>query len=287
MNWVDKISKLNIEKRIIYAITAVCMISIVFYIFSCFDYSKIEISFYTKKSSKIDENMRIVLISDLHLREFGRDNQKLLDKIKALEPDMIAVAGDLTISGNPNYEPALALLRNLKPIAPVYYSFGNHEYADILFEKGNTLRKDLKNTGVHVVNSSYEIAEIKGNRLAIGGFCSGADHMVESVKKFLKEYSEVSEFKLLLCHRVEVFKKAMEPYPVDLALTGHAHGGQIRLPIIGGLFSPDQGLFPTLTEGKHQLCGSTVVISRGLGNSKPIPRFNNNPEIVVIDLKSY
>ena len=95
------------------------------------------------------------------------------------------------------------------------------------------------------------------------------------------------EFKLFLCHYPDVFKEAMEDYPVDLALCGHAHGGLIKLPGIGALYSNEQGFFPKLTQGCLQLDGSTVVISRGLGNSSKVPRFNNRPELVVVDVDCY
>ena len=283
----ERLSKLNFGKKSIYAVAVLSAAVIAFFLIRAVDFGRLDVSFYTKISSKIEQDMRIVMVADLHSREFGEGNERLLEKISSLAPDMIAVPGDLTNNGDDDHEVALNFLRGLTDIAPVYYSYGNHEYTDILFNEESSLANDIKNTGVHVVINSFETAEIKGNMIAVGGICSGAANFGDNAERFLKTYVEEEPFKLLLCHHAEVFDECMENYPVDLALCGHAHGGQIRLPAIGGLYAPDQGFFPEYTEGMQNLCGSDVIITRGLGNSSPVIRINNDPEIVVIDLKSY
>ncbi len=287
MKIFQMLAEKNIEKKILYAIVGLAAVLLFAFLLNGFDFGRFDVSFYTERNVKVDEKVRMVVISDVHLREFGKDNIRLLEKIKALNPDIIAVPGDLTIYGNKNHEPALKLLRNLKEIAPVYYSYGNHEYAEILFEKGSTLESELGSTGVQIVVNSFKEAEIKGTKFVIGGFCVGPENFGEKHREFLTKFCAQDGFKLLLTHHVECFEKVMEGFPVDLAVTGHAHGGQVRFPGIGGVFSPDQGFFPKLTEGMQELCGSTVVISRGLGNSNPFPRYNNNPEIIVVDIVNY
>ena len=284
MKFFATISRYSIEKKIISCIVIIALIALFVMFIGFLDWGRFDISIYEVSSEKIDESVRVVCVSDLHLREFGKNNEKLIEKIKSLKPDIIAVPGDLTISGRKDHTVAVEFLKNLKEVAPVYYSYGNHEYGEILFDKSSTLRNDIKNTGVQLVNNSSVTATVNGNKIEIGGFCA-SEKSFDNAAKFLKEYEKKDGYKLLLCHHVECFETAMEEYPVDLALTAHAHGGQFRLPVVGPLFAPDQGLFPKLTEGMHELCGSTVIISRGLGNSHFVPRFNNNPEIVVVDIK--
>lgn len=284
---IAKLRKVNFAKGAMWVVIALALAVAVFYVARGFDQSQFDVSFYELKSEKVSDNIRIVQLSDLHLKEFGKNNSRLLNEIQKLQPDLIAVTGDMTISDNPDHSVALELLKNLQEIAPTYYSFGNHEYSDILLNENSKLRGEIHDTGVNLVNNSYETVTIKNTELAIGGFCASPWTFYDNADKFMQKYVKAEEFKLLLTHHVDVFESVMEPYPVDLALTGHAHGGHAILPFIGGIYAPDQGLFPKLTQGLHTLCGSPVVINRGLGNSHLLPRFNNNPEIVVVDVNWY
>ena len=284
---IVRLQNINFAKYIMWVVIALALAVAVFFVVKGFDQSRFDVSFYELKSEKVSDNIRMVQLSDLHLVEFGENNSRLLSEVKKLQPDLIAVTGDLTVSGNSDHRAALELLKNLKDIAPTYYSYGNHEYYDILFDGDSKLRAEIKDTGVNVVNNSYETVTIKNTELSIGGFCAGPKNFYDNADTFMKKFEKAEEFKLLLTHHVEVFKSVMEPYPVDLALTGHAHGGQIIVPFVGGIYAPDQGLFPELTQGMHTLCGSPVVISRGLGSSHLIARFNNSPEIVVVDVNWY
>lgn len=252
-----------------------------------FNNSAFETTFYQVRSEKVISNIRIVQLSDLHLNQFGENNQLLIERVRSLEPDLIAITGDMTISQNPTIQPVVDLCRSLGEIAPVYYSWGNHEFGDIYNNFNTALPRELEAAGVTIVDGTCENITVNGSELVIGGVCASSDNILKDRADYLEEFCAHEEFKLFLCHYPDVFREAMEDYPVDLALCGHAHGGLIKLPGIGALYSNEQGFFPKLTQGCLQLDGSTVVISRGLGNSSKVPRFNNRPELVVVDVDCY
>lgn len=247
-------------------------------------------SFYQIQSDKVESNIRIVHLSDLHLKMFGNDNQNLLEGIKKLNPDLIAITGDMTDKNVDDYQAIITLCEKLVEIAPVYYSPGNHEWEKIVHEKSKIAER-LKKCGVHFLADNSEIVNINDNQICIGGLAEWPEAYEKYGKSFLEEFEKNSEFKLLLVHYPEYFKKdgILVGAQIDLALCGHAHGGQIRIPGIGGLYTPDQGWFPKMTEGLHDIDNGVVVISRGLGDGmdKKIPRINNMPELVIIDINWY
>ena len=133
-----------------------------------------------------------------------------------------------------------------------------------------------------------EIIQVNTNDIYIGGLINEPYNYVEyGGKRFMDEYVRSEAFKLLLVHYPEYFMGELEDMPVDLALCGHAHGGIVRIPYLGGVYATDQGFFPPLSEGRHEINDSVVIISRGLGQSHPFPRINNKPEIVVVDVNWY
>ena len=245
-----------------------------------------DVTFYQMSTTKNIKDLRIVELSDLHLAQFGENNNTLVDKVAALKPDLIAVVGDMTMEDNPDHSIAISLTERLAKIAPTYYSAGNHEYTDILHNEKSTLIQDITNAGAVYLDDAYQEAKIGYNKLIIVGVCKrpGGLLQYQSTRDMMERLSQEKEFKLFLSHYPELFISDMEGFPMDLALCGHAHGGWARIPGIGGVYAPDQGLFPKYTEGMRELCGSQVVISRGLGNSHIIPRINNAPELVVIDV---
>lgn len=252
-----------------------------------FNNSTFETTFYQVRSEKVSSNIRIVQLSDLHLNQFGEENRLLVDRIRSLEPDLIAITGDMTVSKNPTVQPVVDLCQTLGEIAPVYYSWGNHEYGDIYNGFNTTLPQQLEAVGVTIVDANIQNITVNDSELVIGGVCASSDTLLRDRADYLAEFCANEAFKLFLCHYPDVFDEAMADYPVDLALCGHSHGGLIKLPGIGALYDNEQGFFPRLTQGCTQQLGSTVVISRGLGNSSRIPRFNNRPELVVVDVDNY
>ena len=249
--------------------------------------SQLEKTFYQVKSSKLTDNIRIVCISDMHLREFGENNERLVNEIDKLSPDIITLVGDMNTESVPEYDCVITLCKKLNKIAPVYYSLGNHELDAMLFYKSN-IYKDVKKAGIKILNNEVEQATIGGTTIDVIGLTQDPQEYAEYGQKFFeKALEEDDNFKLVLNHYPENFMGVLEEYDIDLALAGHAHGGQVRLPWIGGLYSADQGFLPKLCDGYHEIENSKLIITRGLGWSGKIPRINNKPEIAVIDLGWY
>lgn len=235
----------------------------------------------------------IVHISDLHNKKFRIKNKRLLEKIRAAMPDMIAITGDLIDRRRYNLDEALHFIEGALKIAPVYFVPGNHEGWSNKYE---LIKESLQSAGVVVLNN--EITEIKrgnGSVTLIG--LKDPSFWTPNLKKHVKETDasqmieyldtllKSSEFKIVLSHRPELFDLYAE-YNFDVVFTGHAHGGQFRLPLIGGLYAPRQGIFPKYTSGAYEKGATTMVVSRGLGNSKFPIRINNRPEVVIVTLKA-
>ena len=244
------------------------------------------------KSSKLPDafdGYRIIHLSDLHNKRFGRKQEALVRKIKDARPDIIVITGDLIDSRHFDSEASLELIRQIVNSAPVYYVTGNHEMRSGQLE---TFVNALKETGVHVLQNAYDRISRDGDWIYIMGiddpFVSQERFMEvgiakREIERMVNETQENDGFKILLAHRPDMFPLYSE-YGFDLIFSGHAHGGQIRLPFIGGLFAPNQGFFPRYTSGKYKLWNSVMVVSRGLGNSLFPQRLFNRPEIVVLTL---
>ncbi len=227
------------------------------------------------------DGYRIVQISDLHDATFGDKQSKLIEKVRATDPDVIFITGDLIDKNRYDLQNSLHAVEGLVQIADVYYVLGNHEVA---INRVDEIYEALEKLGVHILPNTSQEIERDGERLAIVGIedpLAGLDvqQMLDKATQTMTE----DTFTLLLAHRPEDFAVYAQN-PTDVVFSGHAHGGQIRLPIIGGLFSPGQGLLPQYTAGKHVAEDTTLVISRGLGNSTFPFRLFNLPEIVVVEL---
>ncbi len=247
------------------------------------------VSHYTLSSEKLTDSVRIVHLSDLHNREFGENNHRLLEKVAELEPDLIFVTGDSVTRSDPERLVTLELLSALTRLAPVYVSMGNHEEAyDQRY--GTDLYTMYGQTGVTVLDKEYVDITIKGQPLRVGGvygFCDPASGPTPE-QQFLQRFQDTPQYTLLLCHRPVSWMErgALETWQVDSVYAGHAHGGQIRLPFIGATVAPDQGFFPGWVEGVTyaQDGQRALVVSRGLGSSVFAPRIFNDPELVVVDI---
>ena len=248
------------------------------------DNSSFVVTFYEVEDDKIANHMRIVLLTDLHLKEFGEDNCQLVDEIKRLEPDLIAMSGDMVDMDETDYSVVLTLCRQLVDVAPVYFGYGNHEKEVIRVKQTSTINVDLEAMGVHVLHNRYATIEVNGNKIDIGGLSANPGTEDASyTQAFWQKYVKKENYKLLLVHYPQFFFKggALVDTGIDMALCGHLHGGVVQIPFIGGLYHPIDGFFPEMTDGCHLVNDTWVVISRGLGGT---PRFNNPPELVVIDL---
>ncbi len=255
--------------------------------FLYFENKCLTVSEYIAESMKIsDENdgLCIVQVSDLQNTEFGHKNKRLIRKIKSLEPDIIVVTGDIVDCHRTDVYSALDFAKEISKICKVYYVCGNHE--GVL---GNYKRLcgDLRENGVVVLNNESIYFDEEKN-IRITGMTDPYFGFVKDIQSMLRKKAreDKNAFNILLSHRPEMFKKYAKS-GFDIAFCGHAHGGQIRLPFIGGLFSPHQGLFPKYTSGVHQKGSFKMVISRGLGNSVFPFRIFNRPEIVKVILKKF
>jgi predicted MPP superfamily phosphohydrolase len=253
------------------------------------DMSYFETTFYIIDDEKIENPMRIVLLSDLHLNEFGKDNIDLVTSIDNLHPDLIAIAGDMMNDDNPDDTVVITLCRQLVNIAPVYYAYGNHEGYVIRVMQTSDLNERLSALGVHVLHNDYETIDINGNIIDLGCLDAGVDYFYESyVTRFWTRYQKANNYHLLIVHYPNYFLKgAPLEYgnDVDLALCGHLHGGQVVIPGIGGLYHPSVGFLPDFASGVNYAGQAKVVVSRGLGSHGGLPRINNPPELVVVDVK--
>lgn len=254
--------------------------------------SHVGVTRYTVESSRIPaafDHFKIAVISDLHNAEFGTDNSHLLKLIEDEAPDMIAVTGDLIDSNRMDISIAEELIDQIVDIAPCYYVTGNHE-AWIGTEYQET-EKMLLDKGVIVLHDETVKLVRDDGSIQIAGLddpaFSGeaADDGEELLKSRLKDMEIDDSFCILLSHRPEIFDVYVS-MDIDLVLSGHAHGGQFRLPFIGGLIAPDQGFLPEYDDGEYIEDNTLMIVSRGLGNSIIPIRFNNDPELVIVELNS-
>ena len=243
-------------------------------------------TFYQVESTKVSNNIRVVCVADMHLKEFGNENQKLVDAIASYHPDIIAIPGDMNIESNPDYSEVINVMTKLKDVAPVYYSLGNHEIDAMLFNDSK-IYTDVKQLGIHILNNEMETVKIGDSQIDIIGLTQGPKTYADYGAEFFTGVMMGGNFKLVLTHYPENFLGVIEDFPIDLALCGHAHGGLIRIPFVGGLYAPDQGFFPKLTDGYHEESNSKFIVNRGLSTSGIVPRINNGPEISVIDINWY
>ena len=251
----------------------------------------LEINEYKIVSNSVPQNFhgfRIAQVSDLHNAEFGEGNSKLIQLLSQTEPDIIVLTGDLIDSRQTDIEIALTFAREALKIAPVYYISGNHEARVSEYEG---LKMGLAEAGVIVLeNQKVEITR-EGESITLMGIDDPSFQEsylfgdAEGVaKQAIETLLRVSDgYTVLLSHRPELFELYVET-GMDLVFSGHAHGGQFRLPFIGGLVAPNQGFFPKYDAGLFSEENTTMIVSRGVGNSIVPLRFNNRPEIIVVML---
>lgn len=247
-------------------------------------------TFYQITSEKVSDNIRIVELSDLHNSEFGENNSKLIDRVRSLHPDIIVFAGDMINQEDGDYSVLFDLTDKLAEIAPVYACYGNNELIRQL-RLDTTFVEQFKEHNVTFL--SNEAADVKVKNTSIQFVAISEDVYEYEVptnngKKFIESLEPTNSLRICLTHYPALFREKLLDKNIDIAFTGHSHGGLIRIPFVGGLFSPGEGFLPKYTEGVIEAeDGAQVVISRGLGNSNFFPRINNQPELVVVDICWY
>ncbi|QWG50637.1 metallophosphoesterase [Bacillus mycoides] len=274
-------------KRIILIIGILVGISIFLYLQN----NLISITEVKISSSKIPSSFKgykILQISDLHNKKFGDNQDVLIQKVKSINPDIIAITGDLIDSKSYDAEMSMQVIRELVKEYPVYFVTGNHEKWS---GKYNSLEKKLKKQHVTVLRNEHVIIQKGGHEINLLGiddpeFNTGDIDEGSIVKDAIvkaKIETLPDRYNVLLSHRPEFLEEYAEE-KVDLVLSGHAHGGQVRLPFIGGLVAPNQGILPKYTAGLYEQQNTSMIVSRGLGNSIIPQRVFNRPEIVVVQL---
>ena len=256
----------------------------------------LQCTYYTIKDERIEHPFRIVQLTDLHNSTFGENNEKLIKKALEQEPDIILITGDLINEDEEDLNVALELISSLSKKVPVYVSYGNHE-ANYEKRYGVNIASVYEDAGARVLEFEYEDIEINGQKVRLGGlygYCLPEKYLStgEANKKevaFLKEFQDTPLYTILLCHMPVcwIINSSLNEWDCDLVLCGHSHGGQIRIPFIGGFYAPDQGFFCGKEAGLYYSDDQSKVmlLSRGLGSNEKVPRMNNVPEIVIIDFK--
>ncbi|MBE6151320.1 MAG: metallophosphoesterase [Firmicutes bacterium] len=241
----------------------------------------IQITHYQITNDKIPNNFdgyKIIQISDYHNVKSKILNKKLINNIKKINPDSIVITGDLVDATNTDINQAIKFIQELKDF-PVYYVTGNHETWINNYE---LLKINLIKNNITILENDVVTIEKENQTINLIGIDDSVSKNNALDKIDNIEYNP-KKYNILLSHRPELFDVYIEKN-IDLALTGHAHGGQVRIPFIGGLIAPEQGLLPKYTSGIHKDSNTTMIVNRGIGNSVIPLRINNHPELVLITL---
>lgn len=264
------------KKRICLAVVLVAVLVLV--VWTCVSNSALELNVITVQEETLPadfDGFRIAHISDFH--SAGNMADKVVSMLQEAKPDIICITGDLIDSRDKNVDVALSLVERIAGIAQCYFVAGNHEYL-ISPQLRDTLLEGMAELGVILVIDGDEKIKIDDSEIAIVG-----NH--KSEKEMIPYLSTFEGYKILMSHYPEDYKYFIAG-EYDLVLTGHTHGGQFRLPFIGGVYAPGQGIFPKYDAGLFTKGCLDMVVNRGIGNSTIPFRFNNCPEVILVELKS-
>ena len=254
----------------------------------------LKLNAYTIQSEQIPtsfDGFRIAHLSDLHNAEMGKDNEKLLTRLREANPDIIVITGDIVDCHRTDVDIVLRFAEKAVEIAPCYYVSGNHE--SLIGEDYDRLKSGLTERNVTVLSDETIVLERSGETISMIGVNDPgfsihylSDDCATVMEDKLQNFGvDESEYTILLSHRPELFEIYAE-YDVNLVFTGHAHGGQFRLPLIGGLYAPNQGIFPEYDAGLYTSGETNMLVSCGIGNSSFPLRFNNRPEVILVELNA-
>ncbi|MEG0742628.1 MAG: metallophosphoesterase [Clostridia bacterium] len=265
-------------------------------------YTLITTTSYAYETPKLSQPITIVQLSDLHCHLFGFNNAELIRRVRQEEPDLITITGDVLNYYSESDEYLLNVVQQLSQIAPVYFTVGNHDVRYMVVHKVSSRLEGVERAGAVVLNGSYADIVIRGQHLRIGGLydyvfnknqLDDAAYRATDTYRFLTAFENTDAFKLLLIHQPNylINEEANARWDIDLALCGHEHGGQVRLPLLGGFYSTHLGWFTPYLDGATLINGIPTLITRGLSsyiwmsNGLPAPpRFCNPPELVRIQL---
>ena len=283
---------MNYTIPMIIIISLIIIVLIIIYLY--FENNAIQITNIDVKDPIIPNSFndfKIVHISDLHNKEFGKNQQNIIAKIKEINPDIIVITGDIIDSYDTNVQISADFINGISKIAPVYYATGNHESR--ILDDYVSLKTQMQTAGIHVLENEFITISNGNDKINIIGMNDPSFDFLkltgstdeEIVATNLNGLTEdLKGYNILLSHRPELID-IYASFNINLVFSGHAHGGQIRIPFIGGIIAPNQGLFPKYTSGLYEVKNTKMVVSRGLGNSAFPIRINNRPEIVVVRFK--
>lgn len=275
-------------------------------------------TFYNVSSIKVDSQVRVVHLSDLHGAVYGANNQKLLERVEALEPDIIICTGDMVDSAKDDIGFAVNLGKSLSEIAPSYYVYGNNEVESIYdfplnekeldkkfgFDQSNrdetallshddSFEEQLEKAGVKVLKNEKDTVKVKNMTIDVYGVLTSnpSSFWTYTEKSFADYiYEDTDNLKITAVHEPFVFEEFQPEFWGDLMLCGHTHGGVVRIPVLGPLYTHEGGLFPErggkFVYGRYSAAGRPLIVSAGLENSNVL-RINNQPELVVIDINKF
>ena len=275
-------------------------------------------TFYNVSSIKVDSNVRVIQLSDLHGSSYGQNNQKLLERVKDLEPDIIICTGDMVNSAKTDVAYAVNLAKELSKIAPSYYVYGNNEVETIfdiplnekeldnkfgfnqsnrdetaLLQLDDAFEKQLESVGMQVLKNEKDTIKVDSMSVDVYGVLTSnpSSFWSYSEKSFANYLGENTDnLKITAVHEPFIFQEFNPEYWGDLMVCGHTHGGLVRVPVLGPLFTHEGGLFPErdgdFVYGRYNVAGSPLIISAGLENTS-IFRINNEPELVVVDIHKF
>lgn len=239
---------------------------------------------YTVVSPKLTAEVRLAVVTDFHSSDNADD---VVAMVASCAPDAVLMVGDLFDDDTQNRptERTLSLMRQLSALYPCYYVSGNHE---AWTGEMDALYQQTEEAGVTVLRMSSGVLTVRGQRIALCGVpdpyemvFSGAPDTEEQIRQAM-ENVDSADFTVLLAHRPELLAKYAQ-FPLDLVVSGHAHGGQVRIPgVLNGLYAPNQGWFPKLAGGAYTQDGTTLIVSRGLAVRTRLPRIFNRPEVVLV-----
>lgn len=244
---------------------------------------RLQVTYYSVESDKVQSNVRMLLLTDFHSNSYGKNASKIMKKVRKVSPDIVLLGGDIYDDVLPN-DNAEALVKALANEYLCFYVTGNHEYWSGNVEN---IKSELKNFGVTVLEGDCNTVNVRGQIINI---CGVDDPVYDYAETYAQLQSSATasnngNFSVLLSHRPELVDEYAK-YNFDIVLSGHAHGGQVRVPfLINGLYAPNQGWFPKYAGGLYDIDGYTLIVSRGLDKETvKIPRIFNRPEMVVVDL---
>ncbi len=281
-----RIANITWKQLCLLACTVLCILLLFFAFFNGLIVRKYNI---ISKKVSADETIRIALITDLHSHVYGKNQTKIISLIKKQNPDIIALAGDIA-DDEASIEGTKLFLEGLKGFKPTFYVTGNHEFWSDDIEN---IKATIRKYGVTILENEYVQVQVKNSNIIVGGiddpeatiYDRPGFNLQKEMNDNFSQLKDKDDFKILLAHRPELIQ-LYKKFSFDLVLSGHAHGGQIRIPfILNGLFAPNQGWFPRYAGGIYKHDSMIHIVSRGVSYNPRLPRIFNPPEVVIINIK--